>query len=53
MIATFFILAFDALFYLILTLYFERVLPGKLIVWLKLNLKQFSFLKHILIPVYL
>uniref|UniRef100_A0A2K6LSR3 ATP binding cassette subfamily A member 10 n=1 Tax=Rhinopithecus bieti TaxID=61621 RepID=A0A2K6LSR3_RHIBE len=29
MIATFFILAFDALFYLILTLYFERVLPDK------------------------
>ncbi|XP_075850818.1 ATP-binding cassette sub-family A member 10 isoform X4 [Microcebus murinus] len=29
MIATFFILAFDTLLYLILTLYFERVLPDK------------------------
>uniref|UniRef100_A0A2I3S269 ATP binding cassette subfamily A member 10 n=1 Tax=Pan troglodytes TaxID=9598 RepID=A0A2I3S269_PANTR len=29
MIATFFILAFDTLFYLIFTLYFERVLPDK------------------------
>ena len=36
MIMTFFILAFDTFLYLMLTLYFERVLPGK-------NLKQLCF----------